>query len=222
MVIFICLLFSLLCIHARPCSCESMTSVRSSSGVSSTNSLLHSISDLETTAEQPGRSHSESIPSCPNSPRLLPDVRIAVSEPDPDDEQDNEQEEEEDYLCVGPPSGTDNLGFQDSFDEDPHIATTSAMGAKESHRHTKTSPLTVNHSPRREKEPESCTTQGSPGTHRVRGTGGAQSTMGSRSTSSNPLELLDFILTDSSMEASYVHLSYLWLVSLETKSIWLT
>jgi hypothetical protein len=70
-------------------SCESMGSVRSSSGVSSTSSLLNCIShsDLETTHEVVE----------PRDPRL-PDVLIAVSEPEPEPLSPSPHEEQ-DQLC---------------------------------------------------------------------------------------------------------------------------
>jgi hypothetical protein len=62
-----------------------MSSIRSSSGVSSTSSLSYCNSDLETTREiseggHPG--YSRGSPSCPPTPRSHPDVLIAVSEPE--------------------------------------------------------------------------------------------------------------------------------------------
>jgi hypothetical protein len=53
-----------------------MTSIRSSSGVSSTSSLLHCISDLEATVEFGEGGTQQHGPK--------PDVRIAVSEPEPE------------------------------------------------------------------------------------------------------------------------------------------
>ncbi len=84
-------------------SCESMTSIRSSSGVSSTSSILHCISDLE--AQDIPEEHSSiatsSNPSRPESPRHLhPDVLIAVSEPDRDDDEEDENSDVEDCRSV--------------------------------------------------------------------------------------------------------------------------
>lgn len=80
-----------------------MTSIRSSSGVSSTSSILHCISDLE--AQDIPEEHSSiatsSNPSRPESPRHLhPDVLIAVSEPDRDDDEEDENSDVEDCRSV--------------------------------------------------------------------------------------------------------------------------
>lgn len=93
-----------------------MTSIRSSSGVSSTSSILHCISDLEThdIPEEHSSIATSSNPSCPESPRLHhPDVLIAVSEPD----QDDEEEESDADECHSIYSGGVNKG---SKEHSPH------------------------------------------------------------------------------------------------------
>jgi len=190
-------------------SSESMSSIRSSSGVSSTSSLSHCNSDLESTHDAPeGRLGVLRASPCsepPASPvRPLPDVLIAVSEPEEKSKEDvachsiNSQAYSQpqpsyvDKKLVAIPNlgETDNLPSED--EEFDSLAYQRATGSIKLRRNKVEMGC--------EGDLKAVSREDVPMNHDEGDRSGRSDSNGSK----KPKDLLNFLLTDGSIESSYV------------------
>jgi len=171
-----------------------MTSIRSSSGVSSTSSLLHCISDLETTLEYPEggpRRRSGAEVTAPMAP-THPGVRIDVIEP--------EESEETAPVTGSKPDTTDLIDLRDHSNHiggggghPPPLPLTPQPGLVEAQNIHVSAPVIPTH------QPQQCSPTVPPRKPDPHKTTAAEPPS---SVKSEELIMKDFILTDSSIQAS--------------------